>query len=171
LENQGQIQVDLASSVKEAYSKLNKKKFDVVVSDYQMPVKNGLQFLKELKEKDNTIPFILFTGKGREEVAIQALNLGANRYINKIGKPETVYGELAYAIIQEVEKHRSKQLLIESEEKYRVLIERAADGVAILQDNIIKFANKSLGEMVGYEQKELIDKEFEKLILMKIERC
>ena len=164
MENQGQIQVDLASSAKEAHSKLNKKKFDVIVSDYQMPIKNGLQFLKELKEKDNNTPFILFTGKGREEVAIQALNLGANRYINKIGKPETVYGELAYAIIQEAEKHRSKQLLIESEEKYRVLIERAADGVAILQDNLIKFSNKSLAEMLGYKQEELINNEFEKLI-------
>jgi len=164
LEIQKTLRIDTATSIKEAYLKLNKKKFDIIVSDYQIPIKNGLQFLKELKEKGNNIPFILFTGKGREEVTIQALNLGANRYINKIGNPETVYGELTHAIIQEVEKHRSKQMLIESEEKYRVLVENAADGVAILQGTIFKFSNKRLAQILGYKQEELVGSEFVKLI-------
>ncbi len=43
-----------------------------------MPGKSGLDFLKELRASGNDIPFILFTGKEREEVAIQALNLGAD---------------------------------------------------------------------------------------------
>lgn len=38
-----------------------------------MPEKNGLDLLKELRENGNNIPFILFTGKGREEVVIKAL--------------------------------------------------------------------------------------------------
>ena len=65
-----------------------------------MPQKTGLEFLKELREQQNEIPFILFTGKGREEVVVKALNLGADRYINKHGSPETVYCELADAIIK-----------------------------------------------------------------------
>ncbi len=94
LEQQGPFKVESAFSVEEAYRKMKKKEFDVIVSDYQMPIKDGLQFLQELKENGNSIPFILFTGKGREDVAIEALNLGADYYINKLGKPETVYGEL-----------------------------------------------------------------------------
>ncbi len=106
LEMHGQFQVDSASSVKEALEEIREKKFDVIVSDYQMPVKDGLEFLKELRDNGNNTPFILFTGKGREEVAIEALNLGADRYFNKIGKPETVYGELIHGIIHVV---KSKQ--------------------------------------------------------------
>jgi PAS domain S-box-containing protein len=57
------------------------------------------------------IPFIIFTGKGREEVAVEALNLGADHYINKIGKPETVYGELAHGIRQLVKVRQAEEKL------------------------------------------------------------
>ncbi len=98
LEMHGALRVETALSVDEAMKKMEKKTYDVVVSDYQMPEKDGLDFLKELREKDKTVSFIMFTGRGREEVAIRALNLGADRYIHKTGDPETVYGELAHSI-------------------------------------------------------------------------
>jgi len=90
LENQGTIQVETALSVDEALKLLETKSFDVVISDYQMPEKSGIDLLKYLRQKGNKTHFILFTGKGRKEVAIEALNLGANCYINKLGDPETV---------------------------------------------------------------------------------
>jgi len=70
------FEIDPACCVDEALKKLATDDYDAVVSDYQMPQKNGLQFLTQLREQKNEIPFILFTGKGREEVAIKALNLG-----------------------------------------------------------------------------------------------
>src|SRR4030066_2240555 len=93
LEMQDEINVDTVSSVDEALEKMKQKDYDAVVSDYQMPDKDGLEFLRELREEGNTVPFIVFTGKGREEVAIEALNLGADRYIDKHGNPEAVYCE------------------------------------------------------------------------------
>ena len=65
--------------------KMKEKTYDLIISDYVMPEKDGLEFLIELRKKGNMIPFIIFTGKGREEVAIQALSLGTDHYINKIG--------------------------------------------------------------------------------------
>jgi CheY-like chemotaxis protein len=64
LEMQGPFHVDTADSVEEALARLGKEKYNVIVSDYQMPGKDGLEFLKELREKGNAIPFIMFTGKG-----------------------------------------------------------------------------------------------------------
>ena len=106
LELQGAFQVDIASSAEEAMKKMKKKAFDVVVSDYAMPGTDGLQFLEEIREKGNKIPFIMFTGRGREEVAVKALDLGADQYIKKIGNPETVYGKLAQSIRGAVERRR-----------------------------------------------------------------
>jgi len=111
LEGQGAFQVDTACSVDEAIRKMKKKQYHAIVCDYIMPRKDGLEFLKKLRESGNDIPFIIFTGKSREKVAIEALNLGADGYFNKIGKPETVYSELAHAIRQTVKaKHERKAL-------------------------------------------------------------
>lgn len=70
----------------------------MIVSDYDMPYKNGLDILKNLKEKTDNVKFILFSGKAPEEVAIEAFALGAKGFINKHGNPETVYRQLANAI-------------------------------------------------------------------------
>lgn len=129
LEMQGNFQVETASSVEEALEKIKNKTFDVIVSDYIMPGKDGLQFLKELRANGNNIPFIMFTGKGREEVTIIALNLGADRYFNKIGDPEAVYGELAHGIHHSVERKRAEEELRKSEMKYRSLVEDTGAGI------------------------------------------
>ena len=124
LELEGNFEVDGALSVDEAVKKLEEQSYDAVISDYELPQKNGLNFLAELRGKRNSIPFILFTGKGREEVVVKALNLGADSYINKNGSPETVYCELADAINKTVERKKSKKTLAESELKYRTMVEK-----------------------------------------------
>ena len=77
------LEVDSATSVDEAFSKISSKDYDVVVSDYEMPLKNGLDFLRELKAKDVNLPFILFTGRGREEIAIRFLKEGKQNLLLK----------------------------------------------------------------------------------------
>jgi PAS domain S-box-containing protein len=113
------LDVDFASSADEAFDKLASAKYDVVVSDYEMPIKNGLDFLKELKERGVGLPFILFTGKGREEVAITALNLGADGYFNKQGSPETVYGELMHGLKAAIARKKAELALLESQDRFQ----------------------------------------------------
>ncbi|MFQ5981104.1 MAG: response regulator [Candidatus Heimdallarchaeota archaeon] len=49
--------------------------FDAIVSDFQMPIMTGLELLAQIRADDNPLPFVMFTGRGREEVAIEALTL------------------------------------------------------------------------------------------------
>jgi CheY-like chemotaxis protein len=65
LEGLGGMIIDLASSGEEALKVMEGKKFDAIISDYQMPVMDGISLLKKVRERDKDIPFILFTGKGR----------------------------------------------------------------------------------------------------------
>jgi PAS domain S-box-containing protein len=164
LEMQGPFQVETASSVEEAMEKMKKKTFDVIVSDYVMPGKDGLEFLKELRDSGNDVPFIIFTGRGREEVAIKALNLGADRYVSKGGDPETVYGELAYGIRQTVEIRRAEEMLRRSEEKYRNLFENAKDVIVLmdLKGNITAI-NKAAVEY-GFKKDEVVGKNMRKFV-------
>lgn len=109
LERSGTITLDIAGSARDAIQKLKDGLYDVIVSDYQMPVMDGIAFLKYLQGKCDDIPFILFTGKGREEVAIEALNNGAEFYIQKGGDPLSQFVELEHKIKQAVARRRSEQ--------------------------------------------------------------
>ncbi len=70
--------VHIRTSAVDVLNSDNLLSFDAIVSDYQMPGMNGISFLKEVRSRSFTIPFILFTGKGREEVVIEAINSGAD---------------------------------------------------------------------------------------------
>jgi signal transduction histidine kinase len=124
LELEGKFHVESATSVEEAHQKLQKTPFQAIICDYEMPRKNGLQFLEEIRQQKNEIAFVMFTGRGREEVAVRALNLGADRYINKNGDPEAVYCELGYAITKIVERKKGRRMLIEDAKKINQLNEK-----------------------------------------------
>ncbi len=169
------FEIDHACCVDEGLTKLATGNYDIVISDYEMPQKDGLQFLSELRKQKNEIPFILFTGKGREEVAIKALNLGADGYHNKQGSPETVYGELSHDIRIVVEHYKAKQKLIKSETKYSYLFSNMLNGFAHCKmifdkegkpvDWVYLEVNDAFTKLTGLEREAVIGKKVTKAIL------
>jgi CheY-like chemotaxis protein len=156
----GSFEIEHASCVDDAFKKIAIERYDVIISDYEMPQKDGLQFLWELREKKNGIPFILFTGKGREEVAIKALNLGADGYINKQGDPETVYRELSHNIRLVVEHHKAKKELQERDIRFAKL---ASQTPGMLYQFVrrtngsyyVPFSSDSIRDIFGCSQKDV----------------
>ncbi|MHA2317545.1 MAG: response regulator [Candidatus Hodarchaeales archaeon] len=107
------------------FTKLKVRNIDVIVTDYQMPIMNGLELLNKLRESNNNIPVIILTGRGREEVAIRALNLGANYYMEKGGDMKTLFSELRHNLLQLVKHRRMEKALRESEERYRIIFDES----------------------------------------------
>ena len=108
------LEVETAYSVSDARTILAKRHFDAIISDYQMPREDGLQFLKSLRQSGDNIPFVLFTGRGREEVVIEALNNGADSYLQKGGLPVPAYTELEHRVRKAVQRHRAEMALVKS---------------------------------------------------------
>jgi PAS domain S-box-containing protein len=157
LDLNGNFEIDFALSVDEALQKIGSTNYDAIVSDYEMPQKNGLQFLTELRKRNNKTPFILFTGKGREEVAIKALNLGADGYFNKQGTPKTVYGELSHGILQSVEYKRAEEGLRISEANFRAYLESSPVSVFVAnQEGKYEYLNTASCKLLGYSSEELL---------------
>ncbi|MDV2481838.1 PAS domain S-box protein [Methanoculleus sp. Wushi-C6] len=116
LERAGGIVVDITASPLEALRMILSGRYDAIVSDYQMPEMDGIALLKEVRKAGSRVPFIIFTGRGREEVAIEALNNGADFYIQKGGNPKTQFAELANAVRQLAGRRRAEAAFRESEE-------------------------------------------------------
>ncbi len=87
LERSGQFCVDTATSAREALQKIHSIPYDAIVSDYQMPEMDGIVLLKKIRAEFSDLPFIIFTGKGREDVVIDAFDNGADFYLQKGGTP------------------------------------------------------------------------------------
>jgi CheY-like chemotaxis protein len=94
------ITSDTVNSAREALTKLEKSSYDVIVSDYDMPFIDGITFLRTIRNKKNSIPFILFTGFGKEEIMHLAIENGANSFIQKTSNPKVQYSELSKQIWQ-----------------------------------------------------------------------
>ncbi len=146
LERSGVLAVETVSSGREALVRLEEGAFDAVVSDYQMPGLDGVDLLKAIRQRFGELPFILFTGRGREEVVMEALNHGADGYIQKGGDPKSQFAELEHRIVQAVERRRAVLALRDSEERYRALFEGANDPIFIFEgDRFADCNSKALG--------------------------
>jgi DNA-binding NtrC family response regulator len=82
------IAVTTATSAVEGLAILDRGEFDCIVSDFEMPEMNGLEFLREVRQAHNGLPFIMFTGRGNERVASEAMSAGVTDYLQKNDGPE-----------------------------------------------------------------------------------
>lgn len=139
------------TSPEKALELLGEEEFDCVVSDYQMPDMDGLEFLKVIREeRGSDIPFIVFTGKSREEIAIEALNLGADRYLQKSGDPLSQFGVLTKAVEKEV-VHKKTEMENERNRIYfEQLFRNSPEAIAMIdnENQFIKI-NDSFKDLFG----------------------
>ena len=161
LKRRSNFQVDTADSAGMALEKMKETIYDAIVSDYQMPGMDGIGFLKYIREHYGTIPFILFTGKGREEVVIQALENGADFYLQKGGDPKSQFTELIHKINQAIKHKQAEDELRESEERYRNVIEDQTEFICrFLPDGTHIFVNDAYCRYFKKKRKEVVGHRF-----------
>lgn len=113
------FEVDKALSGREALEKLRAGRYDAVISDYHMPGMTGIELLKIIRSDIGDIPFILFTGKGREEVVIEAIEHGVDYYVQKGGTPGPLFADLTHKINIAIQRRESERLLRINEKRLR----------------------------------------------------
>lgn len=150
LEQTGDFRVDTVTSAEEALAELKKKQYDVIISDYLMQGMDGISFLKCVRRNDDDIPFILFTGRGREEVVIDALNNGADFYLQKGGDPNVQFVELMHKVRQAVDKRKAERDLHASEKLLTDIINFLPDATfAIDREGKVIAWNLAIEELTG----------------------
>src|SRR5690349_13208032 len=81
--NQTSLTVVTAANGKEALACLARNLPDIVITDMQMPEMDGLQLVEEIRSRYPSVPVVLMTAHGSEELAVQALQKGAASYVPK----------------------------------------------------------------------------------------
>lgn len=159
LERSGTFVVDTAQSAPDAFEKLKHNAYDAIVCDYHMEEMDGIEFLKEIRASGNDIPFIIFTGRGREDVVIQAYENGVDFYVQKTGDPKVQFADLAQKITRAVGLYRAERERIESEDRLRQIIQFFPDATfAIDTEGRVIAWNKAIEEMTGVPESEMIGK-------------
>jgi len=159
LEKSGSITVETCRSALEALGILKTRKFDVIVSDYEMPLVDGIMFLKILRTEGNDTPFLIFTGKGREHVVIDALNNGADYYLQKGGDPKAQFTELSHMIEQAFQRRHMEQNLHASEKLLVEIINFLPDATfAIDISGMVISWNKAMEVMTGVQAEAIMGK-------------
>jgi len=159
LERSGRITVDTAISAHEGLEKISGNSYDLVVSDYQMPAMDGIKFLRALRESAKTIPFIIFTGKGREEIAVLAFENGADFYLQKGGDLRAQFAELEKKIVLAHELYRAQQYRKENEDRLRQVIDFLPDATfAIDREGRVITWNRAIEKMTGIPAGDILGK-------------
>ena len=152
----GEIGLTTSASSPDALELHRNHPFDAIVFDLKMPEMDGIEFLKKLRDGGDTTPFIILTGKGGEQAAMEALNSGADFYLAKGGDPEALFGELVRMVGLAVKNHRTEKALRESEQRYRTIFEITGSATAILdREGIILLANAEVEPLFGYTPRDL----------------
>jgi len=156
--------VQTAGGAAEGLERVRAGGIDCIVSDYDMSRQNGIEFLEAVRENHPDVPFVLFTGKGSEEVASEAISAGVTDYLEKGGGPSQ-YTVLANRVGNAVEQYRSRRELEASRERLSLFFEQSPLGVIEWNAEFkIARVNEAAVEILGYDAEELLGKSWRWII-------
>ncbi|NHX37743.1 MULTISPECIES: PAS domain S-box protein [Halolamina] len=144
--------VETETDPRAALDRLEHADVDCVVCDYDMPGLDGLEVLERVRAEYPDLPFVLFTGKGSEEIASEAISKGVTEYLQKGGGTEQ-YAVLANRIEQAVARYRAERQVTRGFHA----IETAHDGISLLDEGgQFIYVNEAYADITGYDREELI---------------
>lgn len=149
------LAVETAVDAEEGADRLATEAFDCVLSDYDMPGRNGVEFVESTRAEYPDLPCILFTGDDSDGVVTDALSAGATDYVRK--RPGSAqYALLANRITNAVEAARSRRLAESSDERLRQVVDALPHLLYVVdEDGTYSLANEALASFHGTTAAEL----------------
>lgn len=135
--------IQCATCVDDAMSILHNAEVDCIVSDYDMPGEDGIEFLERVREEYPNIPFVLFTGYGSEDIASEAISAGVTEYQQKESGTDQ-YKILANRIRNLVQSARAEATVNRTDECYHNLAETTPIPICLFdEEGRIVYSNEA----------------------------
>jgi PAS domain S-box-containing protein len=140
--------------------------YNVILMDYRLPGMDALELIKTLRQNFNQrIPIILVTGQGHEELAVQAMKLGANDYLTKSEKYLYKLPSVIINSYQHYELKRQQEILLESESKYRLLADNSGDVIFVLDMDLnYTYISPAIRLLRGVEPEEALKQKINEVL-------
>ena len=166
LENTGDFAIDISTSARTSLGSMSGKSYDAIVSDYDMPVMDGIALLKAVRQQYGDIPFVLFTGRSREEVVIEAINNGVDFYIQKGGDPTVQFAELAHKVRQAILRKNAEHGLTESRTYLNQIFSSVKAGILVIdaETHRILDVNPAAAGLIQDTRENILGKECHRYI-------
>ncbi|EMA25324.1 MULTISPECIES: response regulator [Haloarcula] len=152
------------TSATDGLSYLDEHDVDCIVSDYDMPGIDGLEFLEAVRARDPDMPFLLFTSQGSESLASEAVSAGVTDYIQKRHGSQQ-YAVLAERVRNAVERVRAKATADTAQERTKRILDVTSDAVLVSVTDTVVYANPAaVGFFGAADSDDLCDRPLTDLV-------
>ena len=157
LEQGGDFFVEIHQDAEKALDMIATGNYEAILSDYQMPGMDGIELLKAVRRDFGDIPFLLFTGKGREEIVIEALNNGVDFYIQKGPDLSGMIAELKHKLHRAIDRRKIEEALKKSQQQLIDIINFLPDPTCVIdkEGRVIAW-NRAIEVMTGIPRNQMI---------------
>lgn len=143
--------VETATNASEGMEIIDSQSIDCVISDYDMPGQNGIEFLRTVRDTHPELPFILFTGEGSESIASEAISAGVTEYKRKESGVDQ-FELLANRIEIAVEQYRTEQELADLNKRFELALSETDTGIWELDlDTGTIYWDETSEQLFGYD--------------------
>jgi len=143
-------EVFYAPNGKEALDIFYSNNINIIISDINMPIVNGLELAKKIRETDTNIPIVLISARNESDTLLQAIDLNIDSYILK---PISLDGfiEKINSISKKIEAKENQRIL----DQYKQVIDDASIVVKFDLDGKITYINKQYSKVSGFNFDEV----------------
>jgi len=156
--------VQTATNATDGHDILADHEIDCVISDYEMPGQNGIEFLETVRREYPELPFILYTGKGSEDIASEAISAGVTDYLQK-GTGNGQYAVLANRIENAVDRYQAQRVIEENRERLSLFIDQSLLGVIEWNEQLECVSlNDAAEDILGYSADEFVGNSWKTIV-------
>jgi PAS domain S-box-containing protein len=178
LEREPGFSLTSASTAGEAMELINTRYFDVIISDYAMPDMDGLAMLQEIRARGCQSVFVVVTAKRLAHIAIDALNSGADYYLQKGADSAQEITKLVEFIRKGVPERHAEHEIAEWERFYQSVVENQTDlicrtspegTISYMNEAGVRFFKKTYDEIQGDNFFSVIPDAERSLVLLRLQ--